>query len=109
MCHHIEAEFILANYFLCFSEPLTFGKLREIRSAIETSIPECTHVDVSTASLASAIELYPHLFRWHGNLIDKAEKSGDLLNPKYVEDNFNSELKSSIRSQAVNAIKALCV
>jgi hypothetical protein len=107
MCHHIEAEFVLANYFLCFSEPLTFGKLRKIREAIETSISECTHVDVSTPSLASAIELYPQLFRWHGNVIAKAEESDRIFNEQYVEDTFNSELKSNISLQAVDAIKRL--
>lgn len=103
MCEHIDAEFVLANYFLRSSEPLTFGRLRRIRNAIESEVAD-VYVDVSTPSLASAVELHPRMFRWLGDSIASAEDLGAWFNERYVESNFNCRLNDSVRTKALQAI-----
>jgi hypothetical protein len=107
MCNQIDAEFVLANYFLHSSEPLTFGKLRKIRHAIESNAEEPVYVDVSTPSLASAIEMYPQMFRWAGDEIVKSEDSGSFFNEGYVKGRFSYGLDDRICQRARQAIANL--
>lgn len=110
MCYQIEAEFVLANHFSCSSDPLTFGELRKIRVAIESKFNGQVYVDVSTPSLASAVEMYPKMFRWDGDEIAKCEDSDS----QFDEENgalscFGYGLEESIRQQAREEIVRLCV
>jgi hypothetical protein len=105
MCYQINSEFILANYFLYSEEPLTFGMLRKLRTAIESQITEC-YVDISTPSLESTIELYPQFFRWIGNFIGRADGSDHLFEDKHINDNFNWEIsEDAIRTKVVKVIQ----
>ncbi len=104
MCDQINAEFVLANYFLHSSQLLTFGKLREIRVAIESEIKKLVYVDISTPSLASAVEMFPKMFRWMGDKIAKSDNSDSLFDKKQINSRFGYELDDSVRQQAYEVI-----
>lgn len=97
----IEAEFVLAHYFSIRPDNLSFGKLRRLRVAIESKFAQSVRVDVSTPSLASAIEMYPNWFKWDRNDIVKNGEIDAL-------DHFDLGLPADVADQARAAIVEFC-
>jgi hypothetical protein len=105
MCRQIPAEFLLANRFYSFpQERITYTSLRELRSAIESVIDELIYVDISVASVLSAVEQYPKMFRWDGEAVTRVEKSDSFFSVEYINSHFNFEVEESMRKAVLEAV-----
>ncbi len=107
MCCEIEADVIMANYFLKNQQPLTFGHLRRIRTDLEARMGESVYVDVSRPALLSAVEMHPEMFRWDGNTITRSDNADRFFQLEYIEDYFNTRLHGRLGDEALNALRAI--
>jgi hypothetical protein len=105
MCRQISARFLLANRF--FESPqdrITFASLRNLRSAIEAALDELIYVDISIASVLSAVEQYPKMFSWDGEAVTRAEGSENFFLPAFIDMQFNYEVEEQIRGTVLEAL-----
>ena len=97
----IETAFILATYFQNSDVPITFGKLRKIRDAIELKI-EGIYIDITPRELVMMTQLYPNMFRFVGDNICRV---GDDFDPDYIYRNFSKYVEKNIRDKVISIIQ----
>jgi hypothetical protein len=99
MCTMIDADCVLAN-LLQKHEHVTVQDLNRVRVAIEQKISDI-YVDVTINCLVWAVNQRPEMFSFENNSIRRMK----LWSQDYVDELFNRQIPSEIRSRVLDALK----
>lgn len=99
----VSAEFILSTYFSRSDTPLTGSMLLDLRFLIDDLLKPShpmVYIDLSLASLSSAIEQFPERFCWHGN---------DIVGIKSTDVIYDANIPDEVKSIITRAISEWCI
>ena len=91
MCHIIDSENVLLNYFLkSDSDEISFKELREIRKIIEEKLDDTVYLDISLGSIKNTVDLHRDLFKLY------------LTKVQCIKEKINEETEESIELTNIN-------
>ena len=76
--HIVETSYLLANILCKHNARVSFKELRDIRERIEIKCSSVA-VDMSYASVSSAVENYPMMFCFHQDTVARTEGSDEFF------------------------------
>lgn len=96
----VTSRCVLAN-LLAHTDRVAQEKISDFRRLLSIAIPHA-YVDIASASIGSALETNPALFKREGDYIVRV---ADFLTPEFVDDTMNRSLGESARTK----IREVCL